>query len=98
MTSWLIMINILKKTMAKYDFTQATPFAPTFVGELIVDELSARKWTVDKLAEKSKLAEDVLNEVISGERDLTPEMAAMLEKAMNIPSSLFLNLQEQYSR
>lgn len=84
--------------MAKYDFSQATAFAPTFVGEFIVDELSARKWTMDKLAEKSKLAEDVLNEVISGKRDLTPEMATMLEKAMNIPSSLFLNLQEQYSR
>jgi len=92
------MINNPKKTMAKYDFSQATAFAPTFVGEFIVDELSARKWTMDKLAEKSKLAEDVLNEVISGKRDLTPEMAAMLEKAMNIPSSLFLNLQEQYSR
>ncbi len=41
--------------MAKYDFSQATPFAPTFVGELITDELSARKWTMDKLAEKKQI-------------------------------------------
>lgn len=41
--------------MAKYDFSQATAFAPTFVGEFIVDELSARKWTMDKLAEKKQI-------------------------------------------
>lgn len=57
--------------MATYDFSNAIPYAPTHVGELINDELVASGLSVEQLSEKANIELMALNEIISGERQLS---------------------------
>lgn len=61
--------------MATYDFSNAIPYVPTHVGELINDELVASGLSVEQLSEKANIELIALNETISGKRQLSTEMA-----------------------
>ena len=74
-----------------------TPFEPTHPGELIKDELEARKLTQAKLAESIGVKPSLINEIIKGKRSVNTEMALLLEAALNIPSDLLLKLQSDYN-
>ena len=84
--------------MATYDFSNAIPYVPTHVGELINDELVASGLSVEQLSEKANIELIALNETISGKRQLSTEMALQIESVMGIPASLLLNIQIQYNR
>lgn len=73
--------------MATYDFSNAIPYAPTHVGELINDELVASGLSVEQLSEKANIGLTALNETISGKRQLSTEMALQIESVMGIPAS-----------
>lgn len=81
--------------MTNYNFNQATPFEFTRVGELIKDELVARNMSPGDLSRLTGIQRFTLDDVIKGKRSLTPDMALLLEKALGIPASLFLNIQTQ---
>lgn len=83
--------------MATYDFSNAIPYVPTHVGELINDELVASGLSVEQLSEKANIELIALNETISGKRQLSTEMALRIESVMGIPASLLLNIQIQYN-
>lgn len=83
--------------MATYDFSNAIPYVPTHVGELINDELVASGLSVEQLSEKANIELIALNETISGKRQLSTEMALQIESVMRIPASLLLNIQIQYN-
>ena len=50
--------------MATYDVSNAIPYAPTHVGELINDELVASGLSVEQLSEKANIELIALNEII----------------------------------
>lgn len=81
--------------MTNYNFNQAIPFEATRVGELIKDELAARNIKPSDLSRLTGIQLFTLDDVIKGKRSLTPDMALLLEKALGIPASLFLNIQTQ---
>lgn len=74
-----------------------SPFEPTHPGELIKDELEARKLTQAKLAESIGVSPSLLNEIIKGKRSVNTEMALLIEAALDIPADLLLNLQSDYN-
>lgn len=82
--------------MTKYSFNQAVPYEATHVGEVIKDELSARNMKQSELSELTGIQKSILNDVIKGKRSLTPEMALLLENALNISASFLMNIQTQY--
>lgn len=82
--------------MSRYNFNDATPFEATSVGELLKDELNAREMTQSDLAKLTGIQRSILNDVIKGRRALTPEMAVIFEKVLDIEAAFFLNLQTQY--
>lgn len=73
-----------------------TPFVATHPGELINDELQARHLTQKQLAEATGIKPSVLSEAIHGKRSISLNMAVALEKALDIPADIWLNLQNQY--
>ena len=79
--------------MSKKDLT---PFAATHPGDLIKDELQARKMTQKQLAQIAGIAESVLSEIINGKRSISINSAVALEKALEIPADYWINLQSQY--
>lgn len=82
--------------MTKFNFNEAVPFKPTHVGEVIKDELDARNMKQSELSALTGIQKPILNDVIKGKRALTPEMALLLENALDIPATFFMNIQTQY--
>lgn len=82
--------------MTKFSFNQAVPFEATHVGEVIKDELAAHNMKQSELSELTGIQKSILNDVIKGKRSLTPEMALLLEKALNISATFLMNIQTQY--
>lgn len=73
------------------------PFIATHPGELIKDEIKARGITQKRLSEISGISPSILSETIKGRRSISLNMALALEKSLDIPAEIWLNLQDQYN-
>lgn len=79
--------------MNKKDFT---PFVATHPGEMIKDELKERGMTQKQLADETGIKTSVLSETINGKRSVSLNVAVALEKALDIPADVWMNMQTQY--
>lgn len=73
-----------------------TPFVATHPGEMIKDELRERNMTQKQLATETGIKASVLSETINGKRSVSLSVAVALEKALDIPADIWMNLQTQY--
>ena len=73
-----------------------TPFIATHPGELIKDELKERNLTQKELSQMTGIKPSVLSETINGKRSVSLNVAVALEKALDIPVEVWMNLQTQY--
>jgi addiction module HigA family antidote len=74
---------------------ELTPFLATHPGEMIKDELKERGMTQKQLAAETGIKPSVLSETINGKRGVSLSVAMALEKALNIPADIWMNLQPQ---
>lgn len=65
-------------------------------GEFVKDELEARGWTQDDLAEILGRPTRLVNEIISGKRGITPDTAKGLSEAFGTTAQLWMNLEASY--
>ena len=65
-------------------------------GDFIREELEARGWTQRDLAFILGCAEQGVNQIISGKRGISSEMAKSLGDAFDVSAELFANLQNAY--
>nr|WP_129735310.1 HigA family addiction module antitoxin [Parabacteroides goldsteinii] len=72
------------------------PYMPTHPGEVLKDELLARKITQKKFAELISMSYAILNEVLNGKRPVTADLALMLEAALGIRASIWIDMQSNY--
>ena len=72
------------------------PFEATHPGEMIKDELKERGMTQKQLAEETGIKPSVLSETINGKRSISLNVAIALEKALDIPANMWMNMQTQY--
>ena len=89
MLCYLKYLNIMNKN-------NITPFIATHPGEMIKDELKERKMTQKQLAEMSGIKASILSETINGKRSVSLNMAVALEKSLEIPADIWMNMQNQY--
>ena len=75
---------------------ELTPFVATHPGEMIKDELKERGMTQKQLADETGIKTSVLSETINGKRSISPNVAVALEKALDIPADVWMNMQTQY--
>lgn len=75
---------------------ELVPFVATHPGELIKDELKERGLTQKQLSEMTGIKPSVISETITGKRSVSLNMAVALEKALDIPADMWMNLQTQY--
>ena len=73
-----------------------TPFDATHPGEMIKDELKERGMTQKQLAAETGIKASVLSETINGKRSVSLSVAVALEKALDIPADIWMNMQTQY--
>jgi len=65
-------------------------------GEDILDEIEYRKIKPEELAKKMGIAISVINQIIKGEKNITPDIAIRLEKALKIDAAFWMKLQVHY--
>lgn len=65
-------------------------------GEFIREELEAREWTQEVLAEVIGRSPRLVSEVMSGKRAITPETARALGDAFGTSAQLWMNLESAY--
>ncbi len=63
---------------------------------MIKDELRERGMTQKQLAAKTGIKPSVISETINGKRSVSLNMAIALEKVLDIPADIWMNLQTQY--
>lgn len=73
---------------------KSEPFHPS---EYLKDELKARGWRVDQLAEKMDVFPSVIEGVISKQRPISPKIAERLGEALGTGAEVWLNLQNAYN-
>ena len=76
--------------------TELTPFKATHPGELIKDELNERGMSQRELCDRSGIKPSILSATINGKRAVSLNVAIALEKALDIPAEIWMNLQTQY--
>jgi len=72
------------------------PAEATHPGQLIRDEIESLAITPQEAATKMNITANVLNELISGKRNLTPALALKLESFLGINAEYWLRLQIKY--
>ena len=65
-------------------------------GEFLRDELEARKMKQIELAKELGIAKNVMSEIISGKRNLTPELAVRLENVLGIKAEFWMKYQVSF--
>lgn len=72
------------------------PFRPIKPGELLQEELDARGWTQADFAEIIGRPVQVVNEIITGKKAITPETAVAFSRALGTRAEYWLNLESAY--
>jgi len=75
------------------EYTPAEVFPP---GETLRDELDARGWTQDVLADILDRPNAVISRIISGKTQITPETAQGLGEALGTGAQFWMNLESAY--
>lgn len=73
------------------------PARATHPGEILREELRKRGIKQNEFAQMIEVAPSHLNEFIKGKRDLSESLAMKLEKQLNIPYTIWMNLQNGYN-
>jgi HTH-type transcriptional regulator/antitoxin HigA len=76
--------------------TQVQPDVAIHPGETLAEELVARQLTQADLARRMGRPVQAINEIVNGKKAITAETALQLEKVLEIPAYVWLNLQAQY--
>lgn len=76
--------------------TPAQPDVAIHPGEILADELAARRMTQGALARLMGRPLQAVNEIINGKKAITAETALQLERVLQTPAQVWMNLQAQY--
>ena len=72
------------------------PYATTYPGEVVKDEIEYRGITQRQLSEVTGIAYSVVNEVLNGKRPMTVEYALLIGKALDIEAMPLISMQSEY--
>ena len=65
-------------------------------GEIIRDELEARGWTQAKFAEILGRPYQVVNGILNGKREITPETALQIAAALGSSAEMWVRMEAEY--
>lgn len=79
-----------------YILNDASSFIAIHPGSILKDELEERNISQKEFADSIGLHPTVVNDLIKGKRNITVEIALLLEAALGIPANNWLKLQSEY--
>lgn len=72
------------------------PLSPVHPGEILIEEFLVRGDSIRAVAERARVQEDDLAEVLALRRRIDPDMAIGLGTAFDMHPAFFINLQLRY--
>ena len=75
----------------------AYSFTPVHPGEIIKEELQYRNISQNKIAKILDISYTMLNEILNGKRQLSPEVAMLFEASLGISADILINIQSRYN-
>jgi len=72
-------------------------YCPTHPGEILKEEIEYRGITQRSLASKTGMSYSVINEILNGQRPLTPSSALMFEAALGVEADTLMRIQLKYN-
>jgi addiction module HigA family antidote len=72
------------------------PFRPISPGEILQDELSARRWSPKRLAERMGKPLRAVNEILDARRPITAPIALALADALGVSAETWMNIESNY--
>jgi addiction module HigA family antidote len=85
--------NTMNKKASVSELIPGDTFHP---GEFIKDELAARGFNQQFLADKMNISKSEISSVINGRRDINPKLAVLLEINLGISAEFWMNLQVKH--
>lgn len=86
------------KELYRATMTDRVPVEVFHPGEFIKEEIEARNWTQNNLAQILDLSPRLVSEIIAGKRAITPNTAKRLADAFGTSANLWMNLDRAYQR
>lgn len=83
-----------KKIYAPHELMPSEPIHP---GEILKDELQARRISQKRFAEIIGIPYTMFNEIVNGKRSITTDTALKIEAATNIKAYIWMNMQIAYN-
>jgi addiction module HigA family antidote len=72
-------------------------FRPVHPGELLKEEIEYRGISQRKIASQMEMSYSVVNEILNGQRPLTPNSALMFEAALGVEADTLMRMQLKYN-
>ena len=72
-------------------------YCPTHPGEILKEEIEYRGISQRSLASKTGMSYSVINEILNGQRPLTPSSALMFEAALGVEADTLMRIQLKYN-
>jgi len=72
-------------------------FRPVHPGELLKEEIEYRGISQRKIASQMEMSYSVINEIINGQRPLTPNSALMFEAVLGVEADTLMRMQLKYN-
>ena len=72
------------------------PFRPVSPGEILRDELRARRWTQAQLARKMKFPVRAVSDLINGQAPITAEAALALGLAFGTSAEMWMTMESNF--
>lgn len=86
-----------KNTIHKLSANNATPYVVAHPGEIIKDELEYRGISQRQFAKEIGVSYSLFNEVLNAKRQLTPELALLVEVMLGVNAAPLLEIQMDYN-
>ncbi|MDR1259512.1 MAG: HigA family addiction module antidote protein [Tannerellaceae bacterium] len=72
-------------------------FRPVHPGELLKEEIECRGISQRKIASQMEMSYSAVNEIMNGQRPLTPNSALMFEAALGVEADTLMRMQLKYN-
>jgi HTH-type transcriptional regulator/antitoxin HigA len=72
------------------------PFRPVSPGEILQDELDARRWSEKKLGQRMGKSERVVQDIVAARRPITAELALALADALGTTAESWMMMEVNY--
>ena len=82
--------------MIDKNYNILTQSQTNMVGNIILEELDAKGMKQSELCDLTGISKPILNDVVKGRRNITAEMAVLIESALGLSADKLLMAQMQY--